>query len=100
MIFMSCAESHGPNQPCSAEQQHVDQAGDHGRDRERQIDQRDQQLLPRNSNLAIAHAAAMPNSTLSGDGNCRRQERQADGGEAIGLGERCNIGRRPLRKAR
>ena len=45
MIWMSCAASHGPSQPLQAEQQHVDQARDHRRDGERQVDQRDQQAL-------------------------------------------------------
>ena len=42
---MSCAASHGPEPALQAEEQHVDQAGDHRRDRERQVDQRDQQVL-------------------------------------------------------
>ena len=45
MILMSCAVSHGPNQPLRAEQQHEHQAGDDRRHRERQVDQRDQQAL-------------------------------------------------------
>ena len=76
MILMSCAASHGPNQPCSAEQQHEDQAGDHRRDGERQVDQRDQQRLPGNSNLAIAQAAATPKTRLSGTAIAGDEQRQ------------------------
>jgi hypothetical protein len=49
-----------------AEHQHVDQARDHRRHRKRQVDQGDQQALAGNSNLAIAHEAATPNTRFSG----------------------------------
>jgi hypothetical protein len=65
MIWMSCACSHGPQIALRAEQQHEDQARDHRADRERQVDQRDQEGLAVNSNLAIAQAAITPNTRLS-----------------------------------
>ena len=49
-----------------AEQQDVDQAGDHRRNGEGQVDQREQHALAREVELAIAHDAASPNTTLSG----------------------------------
>jgi hypothetical protein len=48
------------------EQHHEHQAGDDRRNRKRQINQRDEEDLPRNWNLAIAHAAASPKRTFSG----------------------------------
>ena len=56
----------GTEQALRAEQQHIDQAGDDRRDRERQVDQRGQEGLAPNSNLAIAQAAATPKTRLSG----------------------------------
>ncbi len=45
MIWMSCAASQGPSQPCAPNSSTKISAGDHRRDGERQVDQRDQQAL-------------------------------------------------------
>ncbi|MNT58625.1 hypothetical protein D3C72_1960730 [compost metagenome] len=64
-----------------AEQQHVDQAGDHRRHRERQIDQGDQQALA--AELVLAHAP--------GGGDAEQQvERHRDGHGEQGQLERGN----------
>ena len=45
-------------------------------------------LLPWNSNLAIAHAAAMPNSVFDRHDDRRREQRELDRGERVGILER------------
>ena len=60
-------QSHGAEaNPLRAEDQHVNQSRNHRRNRERQVNQREQQFLPRKSNLAIAQAAATPKTQFSG----------------------------------
>ena len=55
-----------PEIALGSEQKHVDQAGDHRRHREGKVDQRVQDALPLNSNLAMAQEAARPNTILAG----------------------------------
>ncbi len=81
-----------------AEDENVDQARDHGRDGERQIDERDENLLAGNSNLVMAQAAAMPKTTLSGTRDGRRQQRQLDGESASGSTKARDRPCQPFRK--
>ena len=46
-------------------------------------------LLPRNSNLAIAQAAASPNTVLSGTTTAAVSQREADGGGVSGSAKLC-----------
>ena len=86
MILMSCVDQPRPEPALRAEQQHVDQAGDHRRHRERQSISVTSRFLPRNSNLAMAQAAATPKTTFSGTAIAGDQQRQPDRGERVGLG--------------
>ena len=74
MILMSCSNSHGPNQPCrpnSCTKISPETTGDTANGRSMSVISR---RLPRNSNLVIAHAAAMPNTSV---GRHRRAPRRA-----------------------
>ena len=62
MILMSCAASHGPNKPCapnSSTKIRPEITGETENGRSISVISR---RLPRNSNFAIAHAAATPNA--------------------------------------
>ena len=48
--------------------------------------------LPRNSNFAIAQAAATPNTTFSGTAIAAVEERQLQRGERHRLAQRCDVG--------
>ena len=81
-----------------AEHQHEDQAGDHRRHRERQVDQGDQQRSCRGtSNLAIAQAAAMPNTALSGTVIAAMISVSRMAERALGIGDGGEIAREALR---
>ena len=61
-IFTSCAASHGPSQPCAPNRRTGHHPGDHRRDAEREIDERDEHAL-----AGVAEA---------GDGPGRREAEQ------------------------
>ena len=86
----------GTEQPLGAEQQHVDQAGDHRRDRERQIDQRGQQALARELELRDRPGRGDAEDQVQGHGDRRDQQREPDRGERIRLGDAGEIGAEPL----
>ena len=85
MICRSCRASHGPSTSLQAEKQHVDQAGHDRRDRKRQIDQRDQQTLAEELELADGPGCGHPKHQIQGNGNGRGQQGQADRRQRIGL---------------
>ena len=87
-----------PEPAVAAEHQHEDQPGNHRRNAERQVDQRDQQLLPRNSNLAMAQAAATPKTVLSGTTIGGREQRQADGRQGVRIDQGPEVRAEPLRQ--
>ena len=83
-------------QPLRAEQQHVDQAGDHRRDRERQIDQRDQQALAPELELRDRPGGGDAEDEVERHGDRRDQQGEPDRGERIRLGDAGEIGAEPL----
>ena len=78
MILMSCAAEPRAEPALRAEQQHVDQAGDHRRDRERQVDQRDQQALAAELELGDRPGGRDAEDQVERHGDRRGQQRQAD----------------------
>jgi hypothetical protein len=76
--------SHGPNQPC-AEEQHVDQAGNHRRHRERQVDQRDQHAACRGNRTWRWPRPPTPNTRFSGTAMAATEQRQLDGRQRVRL---------------
>ena len=94
MILMSCAGSHGPNQPCapnSSTKIRPATTGDTENGRSMRVIS---SCLPRKSNLAMAQAAATPNTRFSGTAIAADEQRQPDGAQRIGL-DRAPPGRRP-----
>ncbi len=66
MIWMSCSRSHGPNHPCAPNRRTYTSpeiTGDTANGRSISVIST---LLPRNSNLAMAQAAATPNTRFAG----------------------------------
>ena len=100
MILMSCSLEPGPEPALRAEHQHVDQARDHRRDRERQVDQRDQQLLAAEIELGDRPGGRDAEHEVQRHGDGRGQQRQPDGRQRIGLDERREVDApSPLRNA-
>ena len=62
-------------------------AGERGR-----FDQRDQQLLAAEIVLGDRPCGGDAEQHVERDGDCRREQRQADGGERIRLRDRCDVG--------
>ena len=86
-----------------AEQQHEHQAGDHRRDRERQVDQRQQQVLAGEAEPGDRPAGAMPNTMLAGTHSAATSSVSLIAATRIGLGDvprgRRRSQRRRLRRA-
>ena len=98
MMWMSCASSHGPNQPCrpnSSTKISPAITGETLKGRSISVISR---LLPTNWNLAMAQAAATPKTVLIGTTISGDQQRQADGRQGVGVDER--LRRRPPSLAR
>ena len=66
-----------------AEEQHVDEAGDHGRDRERQVDQGDEQALAAKLELGNRPGGGEAEDRVQGHGDGGHGQRQPDGGLRI-----------------
>ena len=75
-----------------AEQQHVDQAGDHRRDRERQVDEGDQQALAEEVELGDRPGGGEPEDQVERHGDRRHGHGQPDGGERVTVDDRRQIG--------
>ena len=86
----------GTQQPLGAEQQDVDQARDHRRDRERQIDQRGQQALALELELRDRPGGGDAEDHVQGHGDRRDQEREPDRRERIRVGDAGEIAAQPL----
>ena len=89
----------GAEQALRAEQQHVDQAGDHRRDRERQVDQRDQEALAPELELGDRPGGGHAEDQVERHGDGRDQQGQSDRSERVRLGDAGEIGAEPLRNA-
>ena len=98
-IWMSWSSSHGPEQALGAEHQHVDQAGDHRRHRERQVDQRHQQALAAEIELGHAQAALTPNTRLSGTEISHREHGELQRRQGVRLEDRGEEGAEALASA-
>ena len=85
MILMSCAASHGAEPALRAEQQHEDQARDHRRDRERQVDQRDQQALAAEVELGDRPGRRDAEDQVQRHRDRGGEQRQPDRGQRVGL---------------
>ena len=101
MILMPCACEQRAEPALRAEQQHVDQARDHRRDRERQVDQGDQQGSCRGSRTWRSHqAAARPKTVFSGTAIAATSRVSRIAASASGSAMAAQIGaRRPWRSA-
>ena len=82
----------GPQKPCAPNSSTKTRPEITGRDRERQIDQRDQEGLAAESNLAIAQAAATPNTRLSGTEIAATSSVSRIAASASGSAQRSEIG--------
>ena len=78
------------------EQQHVDQARDHRADRERQVDQGDQQALALELELGDRPGGAQAEDQVGGHRDRRHQQRQPDRRQRVGLDQRREIGAHAL----
>ena len=86
--------SHGPNQPYDAVEQHVDEPADHRRDRERQVDQRDEELLAAELELGDRPRRRESEDEVQRDGDRRRRAASA-GSRRARPDRRSSRGRRP-----
>src|SRR5882724_273319 len=82
----------GADPAMQAEHQDVDHAGDDGRDRERQIDQGQQQMLAAELELGDAPGGGDAEDQVQGHRDRRHQQRELDGGKRIGLDQGRQIG--------
>ena len=91
MIFRSCAASHGPSQPCAPEEQHEDDARDHRRDREGQVDQREQERAAREVEARDRPRGGEPEDQVGGHGDRGREQGEPEGRERVGLADRGEV---------
>ena len=87
MILMSCSCSHGAEPALRAEEQHVDQAGDDGRNREGQVDERDQQALAAEIRTSRCPGRGDAEDEIQRHGDGGGDERELDRREGIGFVE-------------
>ena len=81
-------------QPAAApEHQHERQAGDHGRDRERQVNQRRQDVLAPEVELGDRPGGADAEERVQRHGDAGGDEGQLDGADRVGVAERPEVGR-------
>ena len=92
MILMSCACSHGPNQPWAPKTSTKMSPATTGETENGRSISVISSCLPRNSNLAIAQAAATPKTRFSGTAIAAANQRQLDRRQRVGLGERVRVG--------
>ena len=85
-----------PQPPLRAEHQHVNEARDHRRHRERQVDQREQNLLATKFKFRNRPGSSDAEHEIERHRDRRHGERELDRGRGIGLGERGPIGIQPL----
>ncbi len=95
----SCSCSHGAEPAVQAEQQHEHHARDHRRDRQRQIDERDEHALAAELELGDRPGCRQSEHGVDRHHHQRGGEGQADGGSGVGIGEAVQIGRAPLGRA-
>ena len=81
-----------------AEEQHVDQARGHRRDRERQVDQRDQEALALELELGDRPGGGEAEDEVGRHRDRRDDQRQLDRGERVALGDRREVGADALRE--
>ena len=96
MIWMPSLVQPGAEPALGAEQQHVDQAGDDRRDRERQVDQRDQEALAVELELGDRPGGGEAEDEVGRHRDRRDEQRQPDGGQRVGVGEGGEIGAKPV----
>ena len=82
-----------------AEDEHVDQARDHRRHRERQVDERDQQRLAAEIELGDRPGRGDAEDEVERNGDCGGDQRQPDRRERVGLLDRCQVEREAFAQA-
>jgi len=82
----------GPDPALGAEDQHVDQAGDHRGDGEGQIDQREQHAFPWKLELGDGPGCGDAEEEIGGHGDGGGQKGEPDGGERIGIAKGGEVG--------
>ena len=95
MMLMLCACSHTPNQPCSpnsSTKTMPEITGEIASGRSMSVMR---MLLPRNSNLAMAQAAASPNTVLIGTTTAAVMSVRRIGGGRVRVGEAVQVGGDP-----
>ena len=99
MTFKSCATNHGPNQPLTPNTNTYIKPTTTGETENGRSINVVSNCLPRNSNLAIAHAAATPNTTFKGIAiaAANKVKRMAD--KVSGCVIACRYTAKPLRNA-
>src|SRR5262249_35472991 len=93
--FDSVRREPGAEQSLQSEQQHEDQTADHGRDRERKIDQRQQQVFPAKSEFRHHPCRRDPENRVERNDDERSQQRQPYGGHRFGLKNGAPVSRQP-----
>jgi hypothetical protein len=84
MILMSLSDQPAAEPALRAEDQHEDQTGDDRRNRERQVDQRDQELLAAELELGDRPGGRHTEDEVERHRDRRRQQRQLDRRQASG----------------
>ena len=93
MILMSCSISHVAEPALGAEQQHPDQARDHRRDRERQVDEGEQQALAAELELGDRPGGGHAEDGVQRHRDRGHQQRQPDRREGVRLADqRAEVG--------
>ncbi len=87
-----------PPKTLRAEQQHEDEARDHRTDRERQIDQRDQESLAAKVEFGDRPGRDQPEHQIEADRNHRDHQRQPDRRQCFRIGQCGEISTNPLGK--
>ena len=85
-----------PEEAAGAEQQHVDQARDHRRHREGQVDQRGQEGLALELELGDRPGGGDAEDQVERHGDRRDQQRQPDRRQRVGIGQRLEDLGRPV----
>ena len=91
ITLRSCSASHGAEPALQAEDQHVDQPGDHRRHRERQVDQRDQHALAGKVELGDRPRRRDAEHEVERHRDRRGEQRQPDRRQRVGLGDRREV---------
>ena len=99
MILRSWSASQGPTQPWASEEQHEDQAGDDRRDGERQVDQRDQEVLSPELELGDAPRGGHAEDEIDRHRDRCGQQREPGRTERVRLPDRVPVRVSPFEKA-